>query len=168
MGYSYGVSIKIVSIKIVSTELRYLHSCTDNKLMTKFPSNFWLLRLSRANIKHPRFHRQIFQTILEFCVESFFRSHHRFGEHLRYATNLDTPSNPEETMALHYRIEHTDFAPSISFNLLAVESNTVLRKVSEAHLIYTGTNPELNDKEECRILQRFLVRGIVNFEWLPI
>ena len=56
--------------------------------------------------------------------------------------------------------EHPGISPDLSFRLLGTESNTVLRKVYEA-LFNLSQEPELNDKEECKELDRFLVKGSV-------
>ena len=63
-------------------------------------------------------------------------------------------------MAVHYSKEHPGISPVLSFRLLGKESNTVLRKVYEALFIFSQ-EPELNDKEECKELDRFLVKGSV-------
>ena len=41
---------------------------------------------------------------------------------------------------------------------MKTERNTILRKVYEAMLIYEY-KPSINDKEECKVLERFLVRS---------
>ena len=56
--------------------------------------------------------------------------------------------------------EYPGISPDLSFRLLGTESNTVLRKVYEA-LFNLSQEPELNDKEECKELDRFLVKGSV-------
>ena len=63
-------------------------------------------------------------------------------------------------MAAHYSKEHLGTPPDLSFRLLGTEPNTVLRKVYEALYIY-NQGPELNDKEECKEIERFLVKGNV-------
>ena len=45
-------------------------------------------------------------------------------------------------------------------NSIRTESNTILRKIFEAYFIY-NQKPEINDKSEIKILQRFLVNGDV-------
>ena len=84
----------------------------------------------------------------------------RLSEHLRFATNPTTESYKEEAMAVHYSKEHPGISPVLSFRLLGKESNTVLRKVYGALFIFSQ-EPELNDKEECKELDRFLVKGSV-------
>ena len=64
-------------------------------------------------------------------------------------------------MAIHYREVHPGQTPELRFKLLTVEPATVLRKVIEAHSIY-NLKPELNNKEECLILERLLLRGSVS------
>ena len=43
------------------------------------------------------------------------------------------------------------------FNII-IRTNTILRKVYEAKLIYEY-KPSINDKEECKVLERCLVRS---------
>ena len=97
--------------------------------------------------------------------ESCRTLHDRMGEHLRYANNPRAASYKDEAFAVHYRDNHHDVDPSLSFEILGTERNTVLRKIKEAMLIHK-LNPEINDKSECNTLLRFLVSGnvIVNDE----
>ena len=81
---------------------------------------------------------------------------HRLGEHLRYARNPNSTSYRDEALALHYPDQHAGLQPSLSFKLLAVERSTITRKISEA-LYIQRFNPQLNDKEECVTLKRFLI-----------
>ena len=55
---------------------------------------------------------------------------------------------------------HPGMVPDLTFELLRTESNTVLRKIYEAYFIF-NLKPDINDKEECKLLQRFLVKGSV-------
>ena len=84
----------------------------------------------------------------------------RLSEHLRFSTNPTTESYKEEAMAVHYSKEHPGISPDLSFRLLGKESNTVLRKVYEALFIF-NQEPKLSDKEECKELDRFSVKGSV-------
>ena len=81
---------------------------------------------------------------------------HRLSEHLRYARNPNSTSYRDEALAVHYRNQHAGLQPSLSFKLLAVERSTITRKISEA-LYIQRFNPQLNDKEECVTLKRFLI-----------
>ena len=45
---------------------------------------------------------------------------------------------------------------NILFDLLRTESNTILRKIFEAMFIFS-LKPNINDKEEKKVLERFLV-----------
>ena len=94
---------------------------------------------------------------LQYIGESCRSLHSRLIEHLRYATNPETPSNRDEAMAVHQRQYHTGMTPDLSFELLVTESNTILRKIYEAYYIM-NCKPDINDKEECKQLQKFLVR----------
>ena len=49
----------------------------------------------------------------------------------------------------------------LKFEILRTEPNTLLRKIYEAFYIYMH-KPEMNDKSECKLLERFLVEGDVN------
>ena len=77
---------------------------------------------------------------------------------LKYATNPTCRSYKEEAFAVHYNNFHTGQAPDLVFELMDSEPNTIIRKVFEAHYILT-LKPEINDKEECILLQRFLVKS---------
>ena len=81
---------------------------------------------------------------------------HRLSEHLRYARNPNSTSYRDEALAVHYRDQHAGLQPLLSFKLLAVERSTITRKISEA-LYIQRFNPQLNDKEECVTLKRFLI-----------
>ena len=89
--------------------------------------------------------------------ESSRSLHDRLSEHLRFATNPNCNSYKEEAMAHHYRTLHPGQSPRLKFELLGSETNTVLRKIYEAQFIFS-LKPEINDKDECKSLQRFLVR----------
>ena len=90
--------------------------------------------------------------------ESSRSLHDRLGEHLRFASNPTSPSYKEEAFALHYNTHHPGHSPDLTFELLGAETNTIIRKVYEAHFIFT-LKPEINNKEECTLLQRFLVKS---------
>ena len=93
----------------------------------------------------------------EFYVGESSRSlHDRLGEHLRFAGNPSCSSYKDEAFAEHYRDFHSGQPPDLTFELLGCEPNTIIRKVFEAHLIFT-LKPEINNKEECVLLQRFLI-----------
>ena len=96
----------------------------------------------------------------KYVGESCRSLHDRLSEHLRFATNADSPSYEEEAMAIHYRQVHPGTAPDLGFEIIRTESNTILRKIYEAYFIF-NLKPEMNDKEECKLLQRFLVKGDV-------
>ena len=96
----------------------------------------------------------------QYVGESCRSLHDRLSEHLRFATNADAPSYKEEAMAIHYRQYHPGIAPDLGFELIRTESDTILRKIYEAYFIF-NLKPEMNDKEECKLLQRFLVKGDV-------
>ena len=90
--------------------------------------------------------------------ESSRRLHDRLSEHLRFATSPDNRNYIDEAFAVHYRQCHHGQAPQLSFKLLKSESNTVSRKIIEAMYI-NQLKPEINDKEECISINRFLVKN---------
>ena len=92
--------------------------------------------------------------------ESCRTVHDRLSEHLRFANNPLSPSYLEEAMAVHYRRKHEGEGPDLKFEVIRTESNTILRKIFEAYFIY-NQKPEINDKSEIKLLQRFLVNGDV-------
>ena len=77
---------------------------------------------------------------------------------IRYASNPTSSSYKDEAFAIHYNEHHPGLSPVLIFELLGTESNTVIRKVLEAHFIF-NLKPEINNKEECSLLQRFLVQS---------
>ena len=94
--------------------------------------------------------------------ESCRTVHDRLSEHLHFANNPSAPSYLEEAMAVHYRRRHEGegLGPDLKFEVIRTESNTILRKIFEAYFIY-NQKPEINDKSEIKLLQRFLVNGDV-------
>ena len=105
----------------------------------------------------------IYKIICNICGDSYVGEssrtlHERLGEHLRYANNPQNNSYKEEALAVHYNQSHNGLKPDLSFELLRTEGNTVIRKIYEALYIY-NLKPEMNDKEECKLLERFLVKG---------
>ena len=90
--------------------------------------------------------------------ESSRSIHDRLSEHLRFATSPDNRSYRDEAFAIHYRQYHHGQAPQLSFKLLKSEYNTVSRKIIEAMYI-NQLKPEINDKEECISINRFLVKN---------
>ena len=105
----------------------------------------------------------IYQITCNHCGELYIgessRSlHDRLGEHLRFATNPNNASYRNEALALHYNQHHPGDIPDLSFKLLRTERDTILRKVFEAMFIYEN-RPSINDKDECKMLERFLVHG---------
>ena len=87
--------------------------------------------------------------------ESSRTLHDRLSEHLRCASNPNKPSYKEEALATHYREFHPGTSPSLSFKLLHTERNTIMRKIFEAYII-SNLKPNINDKDECIDIKRFL------------
>ena len=82
-------------------------------------------------------------------------AHDRLGEHLRYARFPNTPSNMNQALAVHYKTEHPNVKPNLSFDILTIEPNTVRRKIFEAIMI-NNLQPTINLKEELKTVLRFL------------
>ena len=57
---------------------------------------------------------------------------------------------------VHYREKHPNLLPQLKFKLLHTERNTIMRKIYEAYVI-NYFKPEINDKDECISVKRFLV-----------
>ena len=87
-----------------------------------------------------------------------YNLHDMLSEHLRFVNNPTCRSYKEEALAVHYNSLHPGQPAELKFELLGSESNTIIRKIKEAHYIFT-LKPEINDKEECVLLQRFLVKS---------
>ena len=105
----------------------------------------------------------IYQITCNLCNELYIgessRSlHDSLGEHLRFPKNPSNTSYKKEAFAAHYGQHHPGQTPDLTFKLMKTERNTILRKVYEAMLIYEY-KPSINDKEECKVLERFLVRS---------
>jgi hypothetical protein len=88
--------------------------------------------------------------------ETCRRAHDRLGEHLRYAKYPLTPSNVNQSFALHYNSLHNGLEPNPEFDILRIESNTVRRKITEAMLIIKF-KPSINKREELDTIKRFLI-----------
>ena len=88
--------------------------------------------------------------------ETYRTAHDRLGEHLRYATYPLTQSNVNQALAIHYTTFHTGREPSLEFEFLNFESNTVRRKISEAMYIL-NLKPSINKREELDTIKRFLI-----------
>ena len=78
------------------------------------------------------------------------------GERWRFASSPDKPSYREEALAVHYREHHHNVKPNLKFKLLYSVKNTIMRKIHEAFVI-NNLKPQINDKEECISVKRFLV-----------
>ena len=89
--------------------------------------------------------------------ESSRSLHDHLSEHLQFTTSPDNRSYIDEAFAVHYRQYHHGQAPQLSFTLLKSESNTISKKIIEAMYI-NRLKPEINDKEECISINRFLVK----------
>ena len=91
-----------------------------------------------------------------YCGGSSRSLHERLSEHLRYASSPEKASYRDEALATHYREHHPGLSPLLSFKLLHVERNTIMRKILEAYTI-SKLNPTINDRNECIDIKRFLI-----------
>ena len=108
----------------------------------------------------------IYRITCRICLERYIgeslrESNGRLSEHIRCANNPTAPSYKNEALAVHYREKHPGMEADLRFEILRTESNTVLRKIYEAFYIYMY-KPEMNDKSECKLLERFFVKGNEN------
>ena len=92
----------------------------------------------------------------QYVGESRRSVHDRLSEHLRYAKNPTNKSYREEAFAQHYRDYHPNLPPKLRFKIIETEPNVVRRKILEAYYINL-IEPELNNKDECLDLKRFLI-----------
>ena len=86
--------------------------------------------------------------------ETCRRAHDRIGEHLRYATFTQTPSNLHQAFAIHYSSCHQGVHPQLECEFLKVESTTVRRKIAEAMFII-----KLNPQEKVGVLGTRSIQG---------
>lgn len=88
--------------------------------------------------------------------ESCRSVHDRLSEHSRNAKNPNAPSYIDTPLAIHYTSRHKNTPPELSFKILTTERNILKRKILEAMYIQK-LRPELNNKEECSELTRYLI-----------
>ena len=103
----------------------------------------------------------VYQITCLLCMQNYVgesgrSAHDRLIEHLRYAKHPNCNSYSEEAFAVHYKEQHPNTAHQLQFKILTTESNTIRRKILEAFIINT-IQPEINNKDECLIIRRFLV-----------
>ena len=113
----------------------------------------------------------VYKIICNLCQQVYIgetsrTAHERLMEHRRYATSPDT--YPEEALSVHYKEFHrlspdkdepnkaAYVKPDLTFSILCRELSTVKRKIKEAFYI-VNQKPEINNKEECSVLERYLV-----------
>ena len=107
-----------------------------------------------CTVKHPVYLITCLLCQEQYVGESSRTLHDRLSEHLRFATSPDNKNYKDEALAVHYRQYHHGQIPQLSFKLLNSEPNTVSRKIIEAMHIQ-----QLNDKDECVSVNRFLVKN---------
>ena len=97
--------------------------------------------------------------------ESSTSLNERLSEHWRFASNPNKPSYKEEALAVYYREHHHNIKLNLKFKLLYYTiysvRNTIMRKIHEAFVI-NNLKPQINDKEECISVKRFLVINLIN------
>ena len=103
----------------------------------------------------------VYQITCLLCMQNYVgesgrSAHDRLTEHLRYAKHPNCNSYSEEPFAVHYKGQHLNTAPQLQFKILTSETNTFRRKILEAFFINT-IQPEINNKDECVVIRRFLV-----------
>ena len=93
---------------------------------------------------------------LKYIGETARTLHERLGEHMQYANSPNCPSYKDKCLAKHYASCHPGMPADLSFVVLDRDMRTVFRKIKESFYI-AKRKPELNDKEECKAIERFLV-----------
>ena len=83
------------------------------------------------------------------------QAHERDMDHNRYAANPG--KYPDEALSQHYDTFHPGMSPDLVFSILDKELSTVKRKIKEAFYI-SNEKPSINKKDECVVLERFLVK----------
>ncbi len=91
-----------------------------------------------------------------YCGESSRSGHDRFSEHLRYANNPTAKSYQNEALAEHYRLRHQNMSANLTFEILTTSAGTIRRKILESYYI-NKLKPAINNKEECKDVERYLV-----------
>ena len=72
----------------------------------------------------------VYKVVCVICLQFYLgeterTAHDRLGEHLRYARFPNTPSNMNQALAVHYKTEHPNVKPNLSFDILTmIEPNT--------------------------------------------
>ena len=96
----------------------------------------------------------VYQITCLLCMQKYI------GESVRSAHDRHKHPNcnsySEEAFAMHYKQQHPNTAPQLKFNILLSENNTIRRKILESFFINT-IQPEINNKEECLVIKKFLV-----------
>ena len=92
---------------------------------------------------------------MSYVGETYRECHDRFLEHRRAATSPAT--YPEEALAEHYKNCHPGSGANLRFEILDRANGTVRRKILESYYIFK-LKPEINNKDECKLLERFLVK----------
>ena len=83
--------------------------------------------------------------------------HDRFLEHRQAATKPHKPKHKSNGIACHYLEKHNGTLPSLKLEVLTSGiMKTVQRKIIEASYI-KRLKPELNNKDECELVQSFLL-----------
>ena len=102
----------------------------------------------------------VYKVICNICKKIYIgetgrSAHERLSEHLRYAKFPDTSQNSDKALALHYKADHDQMIPDLSYEILKIEPYTQRRKMYEA-LFINNFKPELNLRDEMRKAGRYL------------
>ena len=73
-----------------------------------------------------------------------------------FASNPNNNSYQNEAFAIHYKHSHPNMIPDLTFEILKIENSTVRRKILESYYIFKF-KPCINERDECKVLERFLV-----------
>lgn len=84
-------------------------------------------------------------------------------EHSRAANRPD--SYKDNAVGKHYKQYHLNCKPSLTFEIVDRQRDTVRRKISEAGRI-VNENPDMNDKTELPYLSRFLILWFLVYLYL--
>ena len=82
-------------------------------------------------------------------------AHERLMKHNRYAANPG--KYPVEAQSQDYDTFHPGTSPDLVFRILDKELSKVKRKIKEVFYI-SNEKPSINKKDECVVLERFLVK----------
>lgn len=92
----------------------------------------------------------------DYIGETGRTAYERLSEHYNYMNNPTAKSYKELTLAKHYNTLHNQCEPDLTFEILAVEGNTLKRKIREAYYIRNRA-PTLNEKFELEYIKKYMI-----------